>query len=226
MKFLVWYEKLKLAFLQLFFPNFCCVCNTPLSYNKCICDKCYNILEKGRIKKPRRRTIYGKRFRIHSIYSYEKDNEASDIVKKLKYSKSFNGSNFMGKAIAAKARSLRKQYDCVTFVPMFPLSEYMRSFNHCEYICSCVAMELGVKEKSCLRKVRFTLNQHNLSSVDRRRNLKGAFRARSGVEGKSILLVDDVTTTGSTMSECANELYKKGAKSVTMIAFALTQRKR
>jgi len=89
-----------------------------------------------------------------------------------------------------------------------------------------VAKELGVKAKSCLRKVRLTLNQHNLSSVDRRRNLKGAFRARSGVEGKSILLVDDVTTTGSTMSECANELYKKGAKNVTMIAFALTQRKR
>lgn len=218
--------RLKLIFLHLFFPNFCCGCDQPLEYDKLICDRCFDLLEKGKIKKPRRRTLYGKRFRIHSIYGYENDSETAAIVKRIKFRRLFGGSHFMGWAIARKASSLRRNYDLVTYVPMSPFSEYERTFNQCEYICSCVAKELGVKEATCLKKVRMTLKQHTLSAVDRRRNLEGAFKAKNNVAGKDILLVDDVTTTGTTLSECANQLYIKGAKSVTIIAFSLTQRKR
>ena len=226
MSFKTFVERAKQFVLHFFFPNFCCSCQAPLPYDKCVCDECRTILEKGRIKKPRRRTLYNKRFIIHSIYSYEDDNEAATVVKRLKFARKFNGCHFMGEVIANKAKSLRREYDVVTFVPMSPFAEYERTFNQCEYVCSCVAKRLGIKEKNCLRKVRYTSKQHSLSSVDRRRNLKGAFKARRNVEGKRILLVDDVTTTGTTMSECANELYKGGADSVTMIAFALTQSKR
>ena len=221
-----YYEIVKSALLHVFYPNFCCGCDCVLPYNKCICENCLEVLEKDRIKKPRRRTMYGKRFRIHSIYSYEHNNETARVVKHLKFNNYFNGSHFMGKAIADKARSLKRQYDYVTYVPLYDLSERNKKYNHCEYISGCVAKELRIKEKNCLKKVSITAKQHTLSSVERRINLKDSFVARSGVEGKNILLVDDVTTTGTTLCECANELYKKGANSVTLIAFALTQRKR
>ena len=220
------FEKVKLILLHLLFPSFCCSCRTPVPYNQKVCEKCSVELEKGRVKHPRSRTLYNKRFRIHSVYSYDEDNEAATIVKRLKFANSFNCANFMGEVIADKAASLRREYDIATFVPMSPLAEYDRTFNQCEYVCSCVAKQLGIKEKNCLRKVRYTKKQHKLSSVDRRRNLKDAFRARNNVAGKRILLIDDVTTTGTTLSECANELYKGGAESVTMIAFALTQSNR
>lgn len=219
-------ERAKLVFLHFLFPSFCCSCKSPLPYNQLVCEKCSEALSKGRIKKSRVRILYGRRFIIHSVYSYEDDNEAATIVKRLKYARSFNCANYMGKAIADKARSLRRQYDIVTFVPMSPFSEYDRTFNQCEYIAARVSKQLGIKEQNCLKKVRFTKKQHQLSGVDRRRNLKDAFRSRKNVEGKRILLIDDVTTTGATLSECANELYKGGAVSVTSVAFSLTKPKR
>ena len=226
MSFKSFLTAVKGEFVNILFPNFCCGCGDPLSYDKYICDKCYEALEKVRIKKPRRRTLYGHRYRIHTIYAYEDENETSMIVKRLKFGKMFSGSRFMGKCIADKARSLRRSFDIVTYVPMYRFSESERTFNQCEYIASCVAKELNVKERDCLVKRRVTMKQHNLSSVDRQRNLKDAFKAKRCVEGKNILLVDDVTTTGTTLSECAHALYEGGAAAVTLIAFGLTKRKR
>lgn len=68
-----------------------------------------------------------------------------------------------------------------------------------------------------LIKTRPTEKQHRLSAAERRTNLRGAFAASEAVCGKSILLVDDIFTTGSTVSECAGALHAAGAKSVSVL---------
>ncbi|MBQ2295695.1 MAG: ComF family protein, partial [Clostridia bacterium] len=72
-------------------------------------------------------------------------------------------------------------------------------------------------------KIRQTKCQHHLSGLERRTNLRGAFAARKDVKGKHILLIDDVVTTGATLCECADMLYRAGARKVTCATFAATK---
>ncbi|MFQ7158530.1 MAG: ComF family protein, partial [Ruthenibacterium sp.] len=76
-----------------------------------------------------------------------------------------------------------------------------------------------------LEKVRETPPQAQLSGEERRRNLKGAFRARApeAVRGRAFLLADDVFTTGSTMEECAQALKQAGATRVYALTAAVTR---
>ena len=76
-----------------------------------------------------------------------------------------------------------------------------------------------------LEKVRETPPQARLSGEERRRNLKGAFRARApeAVRGRAFLLADDVFTTGSTMEECAQALTQAGATRVYALTAAVTR---
>ena len=79
-----------------------------------------------------------------------------------------------------------------------------------------------------LRKVRNTPPQSSIGSLPRRRaNVIGAYRLRkdANIDGKSILLVDDVVTTASTISECAGLLKSGGATAVYGAAFAKAARK-
>ena len=76
-----------------------------------------------------------------------------------------------------------------------------------------------------LIKTRPTEKQHRLSAAERRTNLRGAFAASKAVRGKSILLVDDIFTTGSTVSECTAALHAAGAKSVSVLTALRTEDK-
>ena len=73
-----------------------------------------------------------------------------------------------------------------------------------------------------LRKIRKTEKQRSLSASERRVNLAGAFEASDDVTGKTVLLVDDIFTTGSTASECANAFYDKGAEKVFILTLLKT----
>ena len=83
------------------------------------------------------------------------------------------------------------------------------------------ATQAGLPVKALLRKTLRTKKQHDLSGEERRRNLKEAYALREGaaVEGKAVLLIDDVITTGSTVRECAALLKSHGAKRVWALSF-------
>ncbi len=74
-----------------------------------------------------------------------------------------------------------------------------------------------------LKKIRKTEKQRKLSASERRVNLIGAFEAADSVFGKTVLIVDDILTTGSTAAECANALYDKGAEKVFVLTVLKTK---
>ena len=65
-----------------------------------------------------------------------------------------------------------------------------------------------------MKKIKNNKPQHILDASQRRRNVKGVYEATKNLDGKTVLLVDDIKTTGSTLNECAKQLRLKGAKEV------------
>ena len=113
--------------------------------------------------------------------------------------------------------------DAVTFVPLYPTKQRHRSFNQAELLAErlakCIRKPLL---KGCLRKVSSTSTQTHLTAHERAANVRGAFEARraSRLEGRGLLLVDDVMTTGATVNECARSLKSAGAQSVFVVTVA------
>jgi ComF family protein len=111
-------------------------------------------------------------------------------------------------------------------VPSSPKTLRMRGYNHAELLANAVAKNLGLPFlPDALSKIRHTEDQASLPRLARIRNLEGCFSAKRGaVEGQSILLIDDITTTGTTLRECARALKQEGAFKVSAAVLALTVR--
>lgn len=106
----------------------------------------------------------------------------------------------------------------VTTVPLHFFSHLKRGYNHSEILAKGVAEQEGNIFRNLLRKTRMTEHQAKLSRSERLRNVRNSFSFRrkflAAIEGKDIILVDDVISTGSTANECAAILRKNGAKRV------------
>ena len=104
---------------------------------------------------------------------------------------------------------------------MTPKSTAKRGFNQSEVFAKIISKKLNLKfKKNVLRKIRETEPQKSLKAAQRKTNLKGAFKVCKNVEGKNVLLIDDIITTGVTLKENAKMLYKAGAKKITALTFA------
>ena len=100
-----------------------------------------------------------------------------------------------------------------------------RTYNQAAWLAYGLSLETGVTcVPQFLKRVRHTLPQARMTRAERQRNMKRAFvvpsRYKSDVEGKRILLVDDVMTTGSTIEACADALKIAGAAEVHAVALA------
>ena len=126
---------------------------------------------------------------------------------------------------AEMAEVVRREYggipfDCVTAVPLHKRELLERGFNQAEKLGRALAKLLGIPYVSALKKIAVTAPQKELKAVQRTGNLLGVFDACGAVEGKTILLVDDVITTGSTLDECAKMLKIFGAEEVYAVTAA------
>lgn len=115
-------------------------------------------------------------------------------------------------------------FDAVTFVPASRNSIKERGFNQSELLAKGIAERLFVPFAPTLQKIKETEFQHTLTAIQRKTNLDGAFSLLDGasVKGKTLLLCDDIKTTGTTLRRCSDVLYKNGAKEVYCIVLAVT----
>jgi len=111
-------------------------------------------------------------------------------------------------------------------VPLHPARRRERGYNQSELIAGETGRRFGVPVAAkALKRIRFTSTQTRLGAEERARNLAGAFRgAPELVKGKRVILVDDVCTTGSTLSHCREELLRAGAASVEAFTLAWVER--
>lgn len=113
--------------------------------------------------------------------------------------------------------------DCLTPVPQYSARLRKRGFNQAHEICRSFASFSGFKfDYSLLSRISPGLPQEGLTAWERRLNLANAFKAKPAVKDKSVWLVDDVMTTGATLSAATDALLKAGAKSVYVLFVART----
>ena len=121
-------------------------------------------------------------------------------------------------------RLVRLQPDVVIPIPLHWTRRWRRGFNQSEILASCLAAELGKPcWKRALRRIRRTDKQTDQATgAARRENVKRAFQACSGqdLRQKTVLLVDDVFTTGATASEAARALFTYKPKAIYVVALA------
>ena len=114
-------------------------------------------------------------------------------------------------------------FDLISWVPLSAKRYRRRGYDQAQILAEAAAEVLGTKAVPLLRKSRDVSPQSRLHSPEERRaNISGCYVVRSAdsVRGKNILLIDDIITTGSTLSECARMLLTAGAKSVRGAALA------
>jgi ComF family protein len=101
-------------------------------------------------------------------------------------------------------------------VPLHPAKERERGFNQAALLAELMAERMSLQIKPVLERVRYTTTQTAFDREERMENLRNAFRLRkkADVRHLRVLLIDDVLTTGSTLSECARVLRRAGAVSI------------
>ena len=115
-----------------------------------------------------------------------------------------------------------RTFHAIIPVPLHSARERERGFNQAALLAKLLGRTSGIPVQDALNRVRYTTTQTAFDRAERIENLRGAFQVRenSDVRNMRLLLVDDVLTTGSTLSECARVLKKSGALSVHAITAA------
>ena len=119
------------------------------------------------------------------------------------------------------------RYDYVCFVPFSERDMTKRPFNQSELLARRIADNLGLECLDALVRLYDSDVQHQLVGKLRKGNVFGVFDLKDGIspEGKSVLLVDDIKTTGATLNECAKMLKINGAANVDCITFSVSKLK-
>ncbi len=155
-----------------------------------------------------------------SAFCYE------DPVRKLVRRAKYDGDKYILAAFAEYLSSVYfKNYltaDVIVYVPMIKKTERKRGYNHGKILAETTAKTVGVPVAHCLVKTKETKSQARLGGDERKKNLIGAFKVtnRRAVKGKTVMIIDDVTTTGATGEAVAETLKKAGARSVILLTVA------
>jgi ComF family protein len=146
----------------------------------------------------------------------EFDGPIRNAIHDLKYRKNIALGATFAKYLVQLFRAYNWSVDIVIPVPLGKERQKQRGYNQSALLAQPLAQELQLLyNPNILRRIKETQSQVDLSYTERQNNVKDAFQAtRQDIQGKSILIIDDVTTSGSTINACADALVKVGSKSI------------
>lgn len=205
--------------MELLFPPKCVLCRKLLKSGEIdLCREC-------RADAPE---YAGKKINIRfldsfaAVWYYEGNVRRSLLRFKFYNARSYGVS--YGRILAMRLqREYPDGFDMLTWVPVSRLRKLRRGYDQVELLAKAVGRELGMTPMPLLRKVRHNRPQSGIhGEAERRANVLGVYRLTRGaeVDGKRILLLDDILTTGATAGEAARVLKTAGAKEVHCAAVA------
>lgn len=207
--------------------SLCDKCIKELDWaNKNTCEKCGIKLENDEIHLCKTCMQQDQNFeKAYTCMVY--DEMAKNMITEYK----FRGKAYMAKPLAEilidKFLTSGAVADMVTFVPMHPKKEKQRGYNQAKLLAEsfAVKLELPLESDLLLRKV-YKKAMNKLGASERRENIQGAYALTCDemklekLKGKTVILIDDIYTTGTTANECAKLLKDGGAESVSVFTLA------
>lgn len=232
-------QKIKAFFKKYFFnPTWrCLVCGKEVFENERFCKECEKILpyNDGHIcQHCGRKTISSTEYcstckniltdldKCRSAFSY--DYPMSKLIKDAKY----NNAKYLIEFFAEKLSLVYFQNyfnaDYLIYIPMTEKAKKKRGYNQSQILANELSSIINVEVLDVVKKVKDTKRQATLSRKERLKNLENAFKVvdKKNVKDKNLLLVDDVTTTGSTAQVIAKRLKMAGAKTVNLLTVCST----
>lgn len=183
-----------------------------------LCDKCGLPQERPGIcrvclaEKPHFRSL-----RAWAVF----DGPVQLVLHKLKYRRDLSLGDVVAAAMLPFMHSLNWNIDLVVPIPLGKQRIRERGYNQVAMIAKPLAMGLELHYMPyALERKKETRTQVGLSREERKRNMHDVFQAGTGVQGRSVLVLDDVSTTGSTLSSAAHALYGAGARDVYALTVA------
>ncbi len=216
------------AVIHFFLPHFCLTCETTdIKENEIICNTCWSKLpiapSNDKIMDELKNKLAGGCHFSGAFSLWQFCPETQTIIHYLKYRTFGNLAERIGKAMAKKLTENQRLFKNMLLIPI-PLHKTRvreRGYNQSSLLCKAIASETEIPfEDSVLKRVRYTASQTKLTAKERQKNVANAFAVshREKILNKTIILVDDVITTGVTMNGCAGELLKNGAKKVYVLS--------
>jgi ComF family protein len=222
-------------FIRLFFPNVCYACGEALiEQEDVVCTACYFKLPKTGFHMHQENIIsqiFWGRVHIHSATSFlffNKGGNVQRLMHALKYKGHKEVGIFMGKLFgeSLKESAYFNTANMIVPVPLHPKKQYKRGFNQSEVIAEGLqtSLEIPVSINNLVR-LSYTSSQTKKARYNRWENVKGVFKVNdeSAFEGKHLLLIDDVLTTGATMEACVAPLLKIPDTKVSVVTLAYAQ---
>lgn len=208
-------------FLDLLYPPKCTLCCKLLQKKETdFCTACRTKLHV--LEAPIKR---GELFQqCYSVTDYT--GEVASSLKRYKFSGMEHYAQPYGRLLAMQLLHLRAEFDILSWVPVSRKRKWKRGFDQSYLLAKTVASELGVPCVRTLKKVRDNPAQSGLKGMENRRaNVKNAYCAVEPERflNRRVLLIDDIMTTGATLSECSRILLTAGAASVQCATVAATQ---
>ncbi len=224
------------ALLDFISPRACRICGKRLSTaEQEICTVCNIHLPRTRYSETpldnnMARRFWG-RFRIEraaALFFYETHSAPAGLIHDLKYHGKEELGEWLGRVTAEEfaPNGFFEGVDMIVPVPITWRRKWHRGYNQSLAIARGVAEVTGLPVSGkALRRTHFSRSQTQLSVSERMENVAGAFRIRrtDGIAGRHILLVDDIVTTGATVSACAEELEKAGAERISVLSIGCTK---
>lgn len=224
--------------LCVFFPRRCKYCGEVIEPKEKVCEHCKTSLpainppicpfcghSKSDCSCKNKKNYYSS---VVAPFYYE-----GAIVKAVDRMK-FHSHSYLCKMFAEDMENTRvSQYaevdfDFITFVPFSKRDEKQRDFNHSRLLAEELSVLSGIECVDALTKIYDVPTQHTLGSDARKGNVFGVYEVKTKdvVKDKTILLVDDIKTTGATLDECAKMLKLGGAQEVRALTFAVTKHRK
>ncbi|HKS31049.1 MAG TPA: ComF family protein [Chthoniobacterales bacterium] len=229
------------AIVSLFYPALCAVCHAPVVRGDYVCQDCLDKAQRivaplcAKCSEPfpgaidREFTCANCADRTlafnAAVAAYRSRGVVRFVILQFKYNRQLHlrhpVAEWLQEAMS-DARLRDRNFDCVVPVPLHPARFRERGFNQAELLAKILGQRINLTVSRALERTRYTTTQTAFDRVERMENLRGAFRLRKRIDmrGLQVLLVDDILTTGSTLSECARVLREAGAHSVYAVTAA------
>lgn len=220
--------------LSVLLTNQCKYCEEITPNKNRICDECEKTLplikdekcnfcgaEKKKCNCKHHRNFYDG---ITAPFYYE--GSIRTALHKLKFRNRIYLAHTLGKHTAESINRDFSEidFDFITYVPFSKQQTLWRPYNQCEILAEKISKFTEIPLKKALIKIFDTATQHDLSGYDRLGNVIGIYDTKPDIDikGKTILLIDDIKTTGATLNECARILKIRGAEKVYCACVAVT----